>query len=302
LIKLPSTIKATNSLGALAFVLLVAASTAAIATGCKQGPATVFTELDESRRLAADLRVQFNKAADASNRAVMADSDEASIAFAQEAAQSSKIVDHDAAALGALLSNLGITQEAQLLGQFGKQLASYREVDRSVLALAVQNSNLKAQRLSFGPGREAADHFKAALADVVLSPAAKDRCHAEALATKAILSVRELQVLQGPHIASADDAAMTRMEKEMATLEAQTSAALAGLDGLATPSAITSAKAAFDQFKTIEGQIVALSRRNTNVRSLELSLKDKPPLTAACDDTLLRLQAALAQEGSKATR
>ena len=38
--------------------------------------------------------------------------------------------------------------------------------------------------------------------------------------------------------------------------------------------------------------------RNT----LELSLKDKPPLAQACDDSLLRLQTALAGERSKATR
>jgi hypothetical protein len=95
---------------------------------------------------------------------------------------------------------------------------------------------------------------------------------------------------------------MTGMEKEMATLEAKVAEALTSLHGLSSASALAPAEAAFEQFKNLEGQIVALSRRNTNVRSLELSLKSKPPLTAACDDTLLRLQTALSQEGSKATR
>ena len=134
------------------------------------------------------------------------------------------------------------------------------------------------------------------------SLAVNDRCRAEGLVASAVLHVRELQVLHGPHIASADDAAMSGMEKEMASLEMQTTEAVAGLHGLLAPSALTSAEAAFAQFKNVEGQIVALSRRNTNVRSLELSLETKPPLTAACDDSLLRLESALAQEGSKATR
>ena len=283
--------------------MLLALAAACVGTsGCHSGPATVLAELGESRRLAADMRVHFNKAAEASNRAVMAETDEASIAFAREAEQSSTVVDRDVAALGPILGSLSVTDEIQLLGQFEKQFSRYREVDHTVLTLAVENTNLKAQRLSFGPARELADHFKAALVDFAPALAAKDLCRAEGLAAKATLSVRELQTLQGPHIASADDGAMTGMEKEMTTLEAQTTEALAALHGLIAPSSMTAAEAAFEQFKNIEGQIVALSRRNTNVRSLELSLKDKPPLTAACDDTLLRLQAALAQEGSKATR
>ncbi len=183
-----------------------------------------------------------------------------------------------------------------------RKLAAYRLVDEQVLALAVENSNLKAQQLSFGPAREAADRFKAALEPLAPSAAAKDRCRAEELVAAAVLNVRELQILHGPHIASADDAAMTGMEKEIATLEARTTEALAALQRLLAARSTTSAEAAFEQFRKIEGQIVALSRRNTNVRSLELSLKDKPPLTAACNDTLLRLATALAEEGSKATR
>jgi hypothetical protein len=47
---------------------------------------------------------------------------------------------------------------------------------------------------------------------------------------------------------------------------------------------------------------VALSRRNTNVRSLALSLTARPPLAAACDGSLRALQDALAKEASTATR
>ena len=52
------------------------------AAGCHT---PVLTQQLEARQLAADLRLQFNKAADASNRAVMAETDEASGAAAREA-------------------------------------------------------------------------------------------------------------------------------------------------------------------------------------------------------------------------
>ena len=260
------------------------------------------TELGEARRLAADARVQFNKAADASNRAVMAETDEASIAFAHESEQSSTIVEHEVAALNPLLRGLGIPVEIQVLERFQKQFTDYRAVDRTILGLAVENTNLKAQRLSFGPARDAADRFKAALGPLSPALAPSDRCRAEGLVANAVLNVRELQTLQAPHIASADDAAMTTMEQEITRLETQTADALSALRGLVDPNSLAAAQAALEQFKIIQSQIVTLSRRNSNVRSLDLSLRVKPPLATACDDSLRELQSALANEGSKATR
>jgi hypothetical protein len=259
-------------------------------------------ELDEARRLTADARVQFSKAADASNRAVMADTDAASISNAHEAERAATLVEHDIAALDPLLSDLGINNEIQVVDRFKKQFADYRAVDKNILELAVENTNLKAQQLSFGPAREAADRFKSALVQVLPSLSASERCRAEGLTAGAVLNVRELQTLHAPHISSADDAAMTRIEQEIAGLEAKTADALNALQSLVPPSGLSDAQSAFDQFKGVERQIVALSRKNTNVRSLDLALRVKPPLTTACDDTLRALQTELANEGSKATR
>ena len=47
----------------------------------------------------------------------------------------------------------------------------------------------------------------------------------------------------------------------------------------------------------LNAQIVALSRRNTNVRSLALSLDEKRKLTGPCEETLRLLQAALDKRG-----
>ena len=293
---------ASRKVSAFGWLLAWVIATGLVGSSCHAGPATVQAELGEARRLAAELRIQFSKAADASNRAVMAETDEASVTFAHEAEQDSASVERDMAALSPLLGRLGVSDEVQILDRFKKRFSDYRVVDREVLGLAVENTNLKAERLSFGTGREAADRFKAALAGVLPSLTAAERCRAEGLVADAVSSVRELQLLQGPHIASSDDAAMTAMEQEITTLEGKTSSAVAALHGLVEPSSLTAAETAFAQFKSVGLEIVKLSRRNSNVRSLDLSLRVKPPLATACDDSARELEGALANEGSKATR
>jgi hypothetical protein len=266
-------------------------------------PDVALTDLSEARRLTADLRVQFEKGADASNRAVMADTDEQSIAFAHEAELATQAIGADVAALAPRLSTLAYPTEVRLLEEFGKHFDEYLKLDHDVLQLAVENTNLKAQRLSFGPEREAADAFRDALEP--LGPKAKEYCRVEALVSKAVLAVRDVQVLQAPHIAEADDAAMTRMETEMNALEAVADDALKEIGSIVDSAAqpkVAAATTSLARFKDLSAQIVKLSRRNSNVRSLSLSLREKPVLTAACDDSLRSLADALAKEGFTATR
>jgi hypothetical protein len=274
-----------------------------LAFGC-QGR-NFYVQLASAHRLAAELRLQFNQANDASNRAVMADTDEASTAFAADAEKALKIVESDAAELMPVLNTLGFPNEIKSLEEFAKHFAEYRELDHTILGLAVENTNLKAQRLSFGPAREAADNFRDALSAVASRIPAKERCGAEELITKATLAVREIQVLQAPHIAEPDDATMTKLEQQMdqlGTTAKGSVTALAELVPKGTRPALTAARSALDRFQDTSRQIVALSRRNSNVRSFDLSLRTKPALTSACDNSLRSLEEQLDQEDIKATR
>jgi hypothetical protein len=271
-----------------------------VLAGCRGVPDPALTQLAEARRVAAELHVAFTKAAGASDRAVLADTDEASVAFAHDAEAALETVRTDTGELGRLLERLGYYTEAKQLDDFAANFSDYRKVDREVLALAVENTNLKAQRLSFGPVREAADSFRGALDGAVNAASPRDRARVEAAATRAILAVREIQVLQAPHIAEADDAAMTRLEEEMASRERTARAALESLVG--AKAAVGAAEAALDRFTKLSAELVALSRRNTNVKSLALSLKPKPALAAACDASLVVLEQALAKRGFSGTR
>lgn len=265
----------------------------------------MLTGLDDSRHLTAELRLQFSKAVEASNRAVMADNNEASVAMAREAEKSLKAVEQGVAKLSPLLRALGFERELGILNEFGTHFSEYQKLDSRILGLAVENTNLKAQALSFGPASLAAATFRDSLAPVAAGSKAKDRGRSEALIAQALLAVREIQVLHAPHIAEHDDASMTRMEKEMADLDAKAQGAIKALEELAAPDArpaIASARAELDQFRAINAQIVELSRRNTDVVSLNLALHKRPTLSGACDERLWALQDALAKQDIPARR
>ena len=128
---------------------------------------------------------------------------------------------------------------------------------------------------------------------------------AKALVATAVSTVREIQVLQAPHIADADEAVMTRMESHMAKSETTARSALETLATLvkpASPARLAGAGTALDRFMALNAEIIGLSRRNTTVRSLALSLDQKRTLTAACEGSLRELQNALAKHGFTGTR
>jgi hypothetical protein len=265
---------------------------------------TALDRVSQARHISADLLVQFTKAADAANRAVMADTDEASVAFAREAEQAKEKLQTDIDTLRPLLAGLNYVDEGRLLQEFVNRFAEYRELDRRILDLAVENTNLKAQRLSFGPAQEAADSFRDSLRSVTpLAP--PDKWRVEALIATAVATVREIQVLQAPHIADADEAVMTRMEKSMATSEAAARNALKTLSSLVEPRSrarIAAATGALDRFMAVNQQIISLSRRNTNVRSLALSLNEKRKVIGECEKSLHALRDALSKRGFTGTR
>jgi hypothetical protein len=116
-----------------------------------------------------------------------------------------------------ILQALKYTDETRLLQAFATRFTEYNTLDRRILDLAVENTNLKAQRLSFGPAQVAADAFRDSVEAVVPS---KDPWRVRALVATAMAAVREIQALQAPHIADPEDTSMTRLEKRMTAAEA----------------------------------------------------------------------------------
>jgi hypothetical protein len=274
------------------------------ATACMDGSKLVLNQQAEAHRLSSNLRVQFTRAADASNRAVMADTDDASTSAAREAELATKAVQRDIDALHQVLVDLGDRSETAQLDQFKARFDEYRKLDEAVLPLAVENTNIKAQRLSFGPAQEAVNAFRQAV-DAAAAPVSSNNSRAAALAAQAIAALLEVQVMQARHIAESDEAAMSRMEAAMTASLSTARKAVETLRGLLPPasaSQLAQAAAALDAFTATNAEIIALSRRNSNVRSLALSLGKKRTVTAECDDLLQALEDALAKHHFAATR
>ena len=170
----------------------------------------VLTRQMEARQLASDLQVQFTQAADASNRAVMVETDDAAAAAAREAQGAAEEAQRSAGMLRSTLQSMGYSEELALLDAFEAKFAEYRKLDAEILSLAVENTNLKAQRLSFGPASEAANAFRTAIEVATRTARPAEAPRAEALAARAIAAVLQIQVLQAPHIAESDDVEIGR--------------------------------------------------------------------------------------------
>jgi hypothetical protein len=273
-----------------------------VATAC--GGGTNLEKLTEARRLSAEILVDFTKTADAANRSVMADTDADSLAFARESEGAAQEVQRVSSQLGTIVTGPGYAEEARLLTEFNGRFSEYQTLDRTILELAVENSNLKAQRLSFGPVQKEADAFREALEPLARSAPKAEEWHVKALVADALSAVREIQVMQAPHIAEADDQAMTRIEEQMASSEREARSALDMLARLqpGSKTQIAAAALALTRFMDLNAQLIALSRRNSNVRSLALSLGKKRMITAGCEESLRALVDALARRSLSGTR
>ena len=110
-----------------AIALLLAAS----ASACSSAPDTALGQLMKSRRLAADLVVQLTKAAREAERATVA-------------------TQKDVDALRPVLAALRFTTEARLLDEFTERFSQYQALDRDILGLVRESTNLKATLARLG--------------------------------------------------------------------------------------------------------------------------------------------------------
>lgn len=273
--------------------------------GCYQGTEPVLERMAKAQQRARDLHVHFTQLADLTDLAVMAHTDDASRGFATQARQNADTVQKDTDALRSILKGLMFSKEISLLDQFEKRFAKYRALNRSILDLSVENTNLKAQRLSIGPAQDAVEAFRVALEKVASSAPPNDACRVNALAASALAAIREIQILEAPHIIEASDAEMTRIEEKMSASENAAKNALMMLATVVpdpTRAQVAASQAALIKYLDLHNQLIALSRRNSNVRSLAMAFGELRLLNAGCEDDLRALQDAIDKRGLAATR
>jgi hypothetical protein len=250
--------------------------------------------------LVGRMELDVTSASEAEKSAVLAETDDASKAFADQARETSGRVEQERRELEGLLAAGGSAGERDLLAQFTTAFAELQHVDDDLLSLAVQNTNVKAYNLAFGPAADALADVNAALTR--LATANADLPEGKTILTLAYgaeISDLRIQALLPPHIAEESDSKMDALEARMATEDGHVTRCLhdlAALPKVGKDPALAVAASRYADFSRMRTQILALSRENTNVRSLSISLNQKRKVVRVCQGALSALQQAILAE------
>jgi hypothetical protein len=250
--------------------------------------------------LVGRMQLGLASASEAEKSAVLAITDQDSQTFADQARAATTEVERERQELGKLLATGGTERERDLLAQFTEAFNTLQRIEDEVLRLAVKNTNLKAYGLLFGPATDALAEMDAALSRVVTKRAdSPDAKRVMLFAFGAQLAVLRIQTLLAPHIAEESDAKMDRLEASMVKEEMQVRKdldVLAQLPMLDGDADLATAASSFVRHGDLKGRILALSRENTNVRSLALTLNQKRKAMILCLDALETLKQAILDE------
>lgn len=256
----------------------------------------------KARRIDAveGIRSALARASEAEKSAVLALTDQDSRSYAGEARAATAEVERGRGELEELLKAGGTQDEKNLLGQFSEAFGEFERIDRELLALAVRDSNLKAYSLAFGPAAEALEEADAALSRLVTKSASwPNSSDVMRLAFGAQTAALRIQALLAPHIAEESDKKMDELEATMTKEDQQVHHDLDGLaaiQSLAADPDLATAYSSYTRFSTLRTQILALSRENTNVRSVAISLGQKRKVMLLCQGALDALQQAILAE------
>ncbi len=263
-------------------------------------PASVSAQVESrAKRLEVvnEMRFHLASAAEAEKSAVLATTDQDSQTFADQARTETASVESLQTELGTL-SPTG--REKELLADFLKAFSEFQRVDKELLDLAVKNTNLKAYSLAFGPAADEIKEMDAALSRLIAQNAGSAFSNARQvmlLAAGAETGALRIQALLPPHIAEESDTKMDELEARMGREDQQVQKDIKVLEALLPSNQdVETAKSHYGHFTEIKAQILKLSRENTNVRSLMISLNEKRKVTALCQDSLSALENTIEEE------
>jgi hypothetical protein len=246
------------------------------------------------------MRSALARASEAEKSAVLALTDQESQSYADEARAATADVERGRRELEELLKTGGAQDERNLLEQFSQGFGEFERIDRELLVLAVRDSNLKAYGLAFGPAAQALDETDAALSRLATKSAGwPNAADVTRLAFGAQIAALRIQVLLAPHIAEESDGKMDELEAAMTKEDREVHRDLDGLaaiQNLAADPDLAAASSSYAQFAALRSQILALSRENTNVRSVAMSLGRKRKVMLLCQSALEALRQAILAE------
>jgi hypothetical protein len=250
--------------------------------------------------LVARMRLNLASASEAEKSAVLAVTDQDSKTFADQAREATSEVEREHRELGELLEMGGTQNERDLLVQFSKVFTDFQRIDSVLLELAIRNTNIKAYGLAFRPAADALKEMDSALSSLVAKSASFPKArNVTLLACNAQIAALSIQTLLAPHIAEENDRKMEELESQMTKEDQEVRKDLGGLDAIqefrGNPD-LEIALSNWARFSEVRGRILALSRENTNVQSLAISLGQKRKVLFLCQDVLSALQQTILEE------
>ena len=246
------------------------------------------------------MRLALASASEAEKSAVLAVTDQDSQTYADQARAVSADVERRRQELDALLKEDGTQGERDFLGQFSKAFTDFQRIDSELLTLAAKNTNLKAYGLAYGPAAVAVREMDAALSRLMAKAAgAAPTEDVMRLSLGALTGALRIQALLAPHIAEESNEKMDELEARMAEQDREVRkdlVALATVQKVGSDPDVKAASSAYDRFGEVRTQLLTLSRENTNVRSVAISLNQKRKVTILCQGALEALQQAVLEE------
>lgn len=269
-------------------------------------PGTVLVNTAKVVEIASRMRINLLKSTDLKKDAVMAITDEESQVFAKLSRESADAVERDYQKLKGLIDAAKIDKEMKLLKEFSDNWNNLRLIDRELLSLAVENTNIKAANLSYTAAAQAIANFERLLSELMDIPTSDgERAQTAKLAYQTATAAFMIYSLEAPHINEAQDKKMDELETLMGTNEKKVRSALRNLSRLTDQHGgiiLNDALSAFSKFMEVHKEVLRLSRMNTNIKSLELSLGRKRKVAAQCEEILNSLQDTVQGRSFKATR
>jgi hypothetical protein len=260
----------------------------------------------EKKKILSQMRIHLLKSVEMEKNAVMAHTDQDSLDFANQSRSASATVEHNLNNLRSLVDAIPSQDEKKLMNEFSTCWTEFGKLDQVILELAVENTNLKAATLSREKGAEAIKRFEQALEYLLqLSVGTEDESRIDGLVSHALIAGLKMYNLHSIHIAEATDEKMDQLEAQMKGEENKVTdsfTALSGIVGAEHLDAVSQAKTAFAEFVAMTAEVIQLSRKNSNIKSMELSFGKKRTIAAQCDAVLAAFQETVQNKTYKATK
>lgn len=262
---------------------------------------TEFEKVD----LVSRMRIHLLEAIEAEKNAVLAITDEQSEAFAARSRQAADSVESSRKKIETIILQEKLPRETVILNEFNACWSQFRQLDETVLNLATQNTNLKAQKISATQCAQEMERFEESLNRLIHQITRDNPCNqAVMLSYEALTNGLKIFALHKPHIEEADDQAMDTIEQRIKAYDESARRALESLRSISglNNSDLKNAQIAYERFMDLTGEVLRLSRMNTNIKSADLSLGKKSLISAQCQELLAALNETVNVQRFKATR